>query len=137
MFFRLLDDVEAAVRADGLPRVVRSLDQDGVAVPQVAYLDEAAFRTMLASEWPGALPTDPTPAQSEAAITARETERGNRHAAGLLKKQGVLALAQSAVGVKVGVLNPRQVEALLGVLLLKIGGLDDDLKVLPLEEWAG
>lgn len=127
--------ISDTVALDGLPRV--AIDGDGA--QHVLYLSEGATlpQSMLASEWAGALPTDPTPAESAAAIAARETERGNRQATALLKKQGMLALAQSAVGVKVGALTPRQVEALLGLLLLKAGGLGDGLEVLPLEGWAG
>jgi hypothetical protein len=123
-----------AVALDGLPRV--AIDDAGA--QHVLYLPEgiAIPHSMLAADWPGALPTDPTPAESSAAIAAREAARGNRQAAALLRRQRTIDLAESAVGVKVGALTPRQVEALLGLLLLQAGALDDALEIRPLDEWA-
>lgn len=122
-----------AVARDGLPRV--AIDDDGI--QHVLYLNGGTLPlSMLASAWPSPLPTDPTPQQSEAAITARETERGNRQAAALLRRQRAGDLAESAVGVKVGALTPRQVEALLGVLLERAGALDDDGAVRAVEAWG-
>lgn len=128
----LTPEIHDAVALDGLPRAA-SYD-DGSR--HVLYLDGDVVRSMEASAWPGPLPTDPTPAESAAAIAAREAERGNKKAAAALKRQGMMTLAQSAVGVKIGALNTRQVEALLGLLLLNAGALDDGLLVKPVEEWA-
>lgn len=132
----LTPETHERVALDGLPRVAQYDDSS----QHVLYLDGEVVRSLTDVEWlaqRGALPTDPTPAESAAAIAARETARGNRQAAALLRRQGMLALAESAVGVKVGQLTPRQVEALLGVVLLGFGALDDDLSVRPLDEWAG
>jgi hypothetical protein len=127
--------ISDAVARDGLPRV--AIDDTGA--QHVLYLPEGITipHSKLASDWPGALPTEPTPTESEAAIAAHETARGDRHADALLRRQGARNLAESAVGVKVGQLTPRQVEALLGLLLLQSGALDDGLLVRPLDEWAG
>jgi hypothetical protein len=124
--------IHTAVERDGLPRVAAY--DDGI--DRVLFLDGEIVRSVEASAWIDALPTDPTPAESVAAIAAREAERGNRQAAALLRRQRAHDLAQSAVGVEVGALTPRQVEALLGLLLLRAGALDDDLLVRPLEEWV-
>jgi hypothetical protein len=135
----------AAVVTDGLPRVARyiehfddaGVESFGAEVLHVLYLNGGTLpHSMLAADWPGPLPPDPTLTESAAAIAARETARGNRRAAALLRRQGMLALAESAVGVKVGQLTPRQVEALLGVVLLQADALDDGLLVRPLEEWV-
>jgi hypothetical protein len=128
----LTPNIHEDVVRDGLPRV--GAYDDGS--QHVLYLDGEVVRSMLATAWPSPLPTEPTPAESETAIAARETAREGRKAAALLRRQGMLALAESAVGVKVGALTPRQVEALLGVVLLNAGALDDELKIRPIEDWA-
>jgi hypothetical protein len=124
--------IHTAVERDGLPRVAAY--DDGI--DRVLFLDGDVVRSVEASAWQGVLPIDPTPEQSTAAIAARETERGNRQAATALKKQRTIDLAESAVGVQVGTLSPRQVEALLGLLLWKAGALDDGLLIRPLDEWV-
>jgi hypothetical protein len=124
--------IHTAVERDGLPRVAAY--DDGI--DRVLFLDGEIVRSVEASAWIDVLPTDPTPAESAAAIAARETERGNRQAAALLRRQRARDLAASAVGVKVGALTPRQVEALLGLLLWKAGALDDGLLIRPLDEWV-
>ena len=64
----LLDqDRHFAVAADGLPRVGRYDDDSR----HVLYLDGDLVRSKTLAEWAAPLPTDPTPEESAAAITAR------------------------------------------------------------------
>lgn len=129
----LLDyTIHQAVEKDSLPRVGEYDDGSR----HVLYLDGAIVRSKTLAEW-GDAPKAPTPAESAAAVAARETERGTRQANALLRRQRVHDLAASAVGVKIGALTPRQVEALLGVLLERAGALDDNGAVRPVEAWAG
>lgn len=77
---RLPTATAEAVQADGLPRVATA--DDGT--QHVLYLDGAAVRSMLATDWPPPLPTEPTPAESTAATQTRqqaETQRRARAAA--------------------------------------------------------
>lgn len=53
----------------------------------------------------------------------------------LQARNGVVTVAQSAVGVGLGALTAQQQRALLACLLYKAGALDENLTVQPLEEW--
>ena len=74
-----IDRVQA-VQADGLPRVVIADDESA----HVLYLDGTAVRSMPASDWPEALPIEPTDAEidmaRQALAEARQAEQ-DRYAA--------------------------------------------------------
>ena len=129
----LLDQTIAeAVARDGLPRVVTADD----ASVHVLYLERNQVRSILATDWPPPLPTDPTPAQIAAAIAARAAQvQQDATDAAQLRAQ-VVTIAQSAVGVVVTNLDGAQVRALLIVLLRKNDALDKALRVRPLNEWV-
>lgn len=117
-----------AVMADGLPRIADADDGS----QHVLYLDGEIVRSVEAKDWSGPLPADPTPAESAAAIQAREATR----VAARERRRARIRQAQSAVGVKVGDLNPAQLRALTEILLLRAGALDADLAVRPLAQWV-
>lgn len=140
--YRPLDsDKAAAVATDSLPRVARyiehfddaGVESFGAEVLHVLYLadDSGLPRSVLASEWQGDLPADPTPAESAAAIAARETRRDEARE----RRRWRIHLAESAVGIHVKDLTLPQRTALVELLLLRAGALDDDLAVRPLETW--
>lgn len=124
------------VALDGLPRVAVADD----ASQHVLYLDGGALPlSMLASAWlatRGPLPNDPTPAEIDAAILAREAARQAAVADAAALRQQVLTIAQSAVGIRVDQLTAGQVRALFAVLLHKEGALKADLTVRALSEWV-
>ena len=81
---------------------------------------------------------DPQPSEAElaAAVAAYDAAEAARRQADQQLRQQVVALAQSAVGVRVDALTAAQVRALLVVLLRKAGALDNGGTVRPLGEWA-
>lgn len=134
---RLLNpDTHFAVERDGLPRV--GMYDDGL--QKVLYLNGGeVVQSLTAAEWlatRGPLPADPTPQESAAAITARETARQAALADASALRQQVLTIAQSAVGIRVDALTAGQVRALFAILLWKEGALKNDLTVRPLAEWV-
>lgn len=122
MFYRLLDDVTDLVRADGMPRQSRAIDQDGSESVHVVFRDGDVVRSCLLADWPA----------EQAVLAAHEAAR---QAAAQLR-QRVLSAAQSAVGVPVDQLTVQQRNALIVLLLRMAGALDHDGKVRPLSEWA-
>ncbi len=118
------------VEADGLARV--AVDNEGT--PQVLYLENETVRSVLASAWPPPLPADPTPAQIQAAIAARDAAR-QRVIIDAQALRQVITIAQSAVGIRVDLLTAVQVRALIAVLLRKNGALDRTGTVRPLDTW--
>lgn len=120
------------VALDGLPRVV--LDDEGT--QHVLYLPDGAPlpHSMLASDWPPPLPTEPTPEESAAAIQAREAKQKEAHDKAALKRQRMIDLAESAVGEGIDRLSAKQLGAILALLHPEI--VDDALAVRPLEEWT-
>ncbi len=138
-----------AVAADGLPRVARYLEiftddagqeTTGAEVQHVLYLNGGPLpQSMLASVWlatRGPLPIDPTPQQSADAVAAIEAARVAALAAATTKRQQILAIAQSAVGMRVDLLSNIQVRSLFAVILYEEGALDAGLLVRPLSEWV-
>lgn len=123
-----------AVALDGLPRVADADDGSR----HVLYLDAWPLpHSMLAADWlstRGPLPTDPTPAQSAAAIAARETERQTKRDKAVQKRARILALAADAVGQPVDKLSAKQIGALLALLHPEL--VDDALMVRPVDEWV-
>lgn len=128
---RISQDVADAVAQDGLAR--QATDETGAA--HVLYLEAGRVRSMLARDWPPPLPSDPTPAESQAAIRARATQAAQDRADAQTLRQRVVSTAQSAVGVSLDALTPAQVRALLAVLLHKAGGVTSAGAVRPLGEW--
>ena len=111
-----------AVAADGLPRIADA--DDGSA--HVLYLDGGRVRSMLASDWPPPLPTDPTPEESAAAIAARETERGTRLADALLLRQQIRTAVRTLAGKKPAQWGVPELRALVALLLHEGGYLEGD-----------
>lgn len=125
----LLDySIHQAVGRDGLPRVGDYDDGSR----HVLYLDGDVVRSKTVEEWGAPLPADPTPAESAAAIQAREARRDEARE----RRRVRIRLAQSAVGVHVKDLTASQRVALVELLLFRAGALDDDLAVRPLDEWV-
>lgn len=119
------------VARDGLPRVVTA--DDGSV--HVLYLDGAAVRSMLASDWPPPLPSGPTPEQSNAAIVAQEAARQQAEKDAAALRTRVLTVAQTAVGTPIDQLTAAQVRALVACLLYRVGALDKSGVVQPLGGW--
>lgn len=118
---------------DGLPRV--RTDEVGGAIQLVGYLDGDVVRTMTASEWVGPLPVEPTPAESRAAIAAREAGRVAAENALAARKARLRADAASSVGKDVATLRQPESNALLALVLARLGALDDEGRVKALDLW--
>ena len=133
---RLLDPtIHEAVGRDGLPRVADYDDGSR----HVLYLDDGVVRSLTEAEWlaqRGALPSEPTQAEIDAALLAREQERAQALADAQALRQRVRTLAQSAVGVQFDQLTSAQLRALFAILLHKEGALDKTGAVRPLSEWV-
>ena len=124
--------IQEAVTAGGLPRVVQASD----GTQDVMYLAEGAYiaQSMGAAEWVslhGALPSEPTQAEIDAALAARAAaaQRATTDAAQL--RQQVLADLQSGVGVPFAALNTTQLRAVVEALAWKAGMLNRDTTVRP------
>lgn len=122
------------VATDGLPR--QATADDGSR--HVLYLEGGVLpvRSMAASDWPLPLPTDPTQAQIDAAILARQQAAQQAQADAAQFRQQILTLAQSTVGVRVDQLTAVQVRALFAVILRQEGALTPDLTIRPLAQWV-
>jgi hypothetical protein len=92
-------------------------------------------RSMAAANWPAPLPTDPTPAEIQAALAARQAAAQQAQSDALALRQRIVTLAQSAVGVSIDALTAGQRNALLACMLYKAGGIDKDGVVRPLNTW--
>jgi hypothetical protein len=137
--YLLPPDVADLVRSDGLPRLVDAVEWDdttptGATVPTVVYLD-GVVRSMAAADWPGPLPTEPTPAEIAAALAARQAAAQQAQSDALALRQRIVTLAQSAVGVSIDALTAAQRNALIACMLYKAGGIDKDGVVKPLNTW--
>ena len=135
--YRLDYAIARAVERDGLPR--QAVDLNGSGTTHVLYRDGRLVRSMLAADWlaqRGPLPTDPTQAQIDAAILARQQATQQALADAAQLRQQVLTIAQSAVGVRVDGLTTRQLQAVLAILLRKEGALNPDLTIRPLSDWV-
>jgi hypothetical protein len=124
-------------RADGLPRVVRYRDETGAESLHVAYLPAGSdvLQTMLATNWPPPLPTDPTPAESAVAILARQQAQTQAAADAAQLRQQVLATLQSAVGVRFTDLTNAQLRAIVEALAWQAGALKPDTTVRSPADW--
>jgi hypothetical protein len=124
-----------AVALDHLPRVATADD----ASQHVLAWDVDRVRSMSVADWlatRGPLPPDPTPQQSADAIAAIEAARVAALAAAAAKRQQILTIAQSAVGIRVDQLTAVQLRALFAVILWKEDAIDAGLLVRPLSEWV-
>lgn len=127
----LSQSIADAVARDGLPRVAVADDTS----QHVLYLEGSSVRSMLASEWPPPLPTDPTQAEIDAAIASRQAAEQQAKTDAIALRQKILTVAQSAVGQSIDVLTAAQVRALVACLLYRAGALDKAGIVQPLGEW--
>jgi len=124
------------VTRDHLPR--QATADDGS--PHVLYWGGAFVQSMESAAWlaqRGPLPADPTPAESDAAVTAiaQAVQQAQTDADTL--RQQVRALAQSTIGMRIdAVFTTAQLRSLLAVLLWKAGALSNDLTIRPLADWA-
>lgn len=119
------------VALDGLPRVAIA---DNASV-HVLFLENGFIRSMLASDWPPPLPSDPTPADVANAIAARAAAKQQSAVDAATLRTRVLTPAQSSVGVQVDALTAAQIRALVALLLYKQGAIDKSGAVLPLAGW--
>lgn len=110
-------NLSALVMADGQPR--QAAADDGSA--HMLFLDGAIVRSCLLTDWP-----------AEQVVLAQHAQ-ARQDAAAL--RQKVLALAGSAVGVRVDDLLTGQVKALVAILLWQAGAIDNAGVVLPLAQW--
>jgi hypothetical protein len=117
--------IHTAVERDGLPRVAAY--DDGI--DRVLFLDGEIVRSVEASAWIDVLPTDPTPAESAAAIAARETERQAKRDKVAQAKAALRASLVPIVGKRAGQWSVAEVRDLLAVVLDALGLLDDDQAV--------
>lgn len=129
--YKIPQAVAALVAQDGLPRLVTADDGS----PHVLYLDNLGVRSMLASDWPPPLPSDPTAPEIAAAIAARQAAEQQARADAIALRSQIVTTAQSAVGISLTALTAPQVRSLLALLLWKAGGVKPDGTVRPLVEW--
>lgn len=121
-----------AVLLDGLPRVATADD----ASVHVLFLEAGQVRSMLASDWPPPLPTDPTQAEIDAALAAKAAKQQQDLLDAAALRTRVRTLAQSAVGVQIDQLSGAQVRALIAILLHKQSAIDKNGAIRPLTEWV-
>lgn len=129
---KLSQELADAVARDGLPRLASADD----ASQHVLYLAGGKVRSMLASDWPPPLPSDPTPQQIAAAIAARaQAAQQERSDASALRSR-VLTLANGTVGRQIdAAFTTAELRALLALLLWKSGALTNAGAIKPLGEW--
>lgn len=106
----------------------------------VLYWEAPNVRSMEAADWlaqRGALPNDPTQAESDAAVAAlaQSAQQVQIDAAAL--RQQVVAIAQSTVGLPINTaFTSAQLRALLIALLHKVGAVNPaDMTIRPLADW--
>jgi hypothetical protein len=109
--------IHTAVERDGLPRLA-SYD-DGS--QHVLYLEDGLVRSKPLAEW-GDAPKEPTQAESDAAIQARDAAETTQRQ---LRRQ-VRQRARDLKGKKPAEWNANDVKALLALLLLERGYLDGE-----------
>lgn len=119
------------VARDGLSR--QAIDEDGAA--HVLYLIGDVVHSMLGSDWPPPLPSEPTAQESAAAIAALAAAKEADRLSAIALRNRVLGVAQTAVGIQLDALTPAQVRALMACLLWKAGGLTASGAVKPLDQW--
>jgi hypothetical protein len=130
-------ELSNAVTRDRLPRVADADDGSR----HVLYMENGSPlpQSMLAADWlaqRGPLPTEPTQAESDAAVLAIAQAAAQAATDAAQLRQQILTLAQSAVGVRVDNLTAGQVRALVAILLRKADALNNDLTIRPLADWA-
>lgn len=79
--------------------------------------------------------TEPTRKQLEEVYIEWQVESSNLQAKQKQAIEDVYTVVNSAAGIHVSELTVTQQNALMGVLLMKAGGLDLDLKILSLDKW--
>lgn len=121
-YYRLLDDLADAVRADGLPREVRAVDQDGAESIHMLFRDGDVVRSCLLADWPA----------EQTVLAAKEAERTQ---AAVLRQQIRDRLAGLA-GKRIDDLLVGDLKTLLLYLVWREGGIDRDLKVKPIDTWG-
>lgn len=138
MNYFLDEDKSDLVSRDGFPRVVRGHDEMGAAAPHVQYESNGVVTSMLATDWMtqhGALPTDPTQAQIDAAVAARAAAQAQAQADAAALRQRVMSTLQTAVGVPFDNLSTPQLKAVVEALAWKAGALNNDTTVRPPADW--
>lgn len=120
-----------AVKRDGLPR--QAMADDGSA--HVLFLDGSSVRSMLAADWPPPLPSDPTQAEIDSAVAARQAADQQAITDAAALRQKILTVANSAVGQSIDTITAGQVRALVACLLYRAGALDKSGIVQPLSKW--
>lgn len=132
----LPQSIADAVQRDHLPRQATADDH----AIHVLYWEAPNVRSMDAADWlaqHGALPVDPTQAESDAAVAAlvQSAQQAQTDAATL--RQQVIAIAQSTVGLPINTaFTNAQLRALLIVLLHKAGAINPaDMTIRPLADW--
>lgn len=121
------------VARDGIPRQVTADDS----TQHVLYRENGLVRSMLASDWPPPLPSDPTVEEVVVALAAQieAAERACSEATRL--RQRALTLAQSVQGLRVDALTLPEARAILEILLYQAGALGSDGTVQPPPAWTG
>ena len=123
------------VRIDGLPRLVN--DERAAGVQHVLYLEGSKVRSMLATDWPPPLPSDPTPQEIAAAIAARRAAEQQERANITAIRARIIAIMQPIVGQSIDTpLTAAQMQAMLRLLARQAGGIRPDGTWAPLSEWA-
>lgn len=122
------------VAIDHLPRQAVADDDFS---RHVFYFDgfDGVVRSMAASDWPPPLPSDPTQAQSAAAVLALQQAVAQQATDAAALRTRVLTLAQSAIGVQIDALSAPQTRALLVLLLYKQGAITTAGAVRALTDW--
>jgi len=100
----------------------------GVPVQTISYFEGELKTVTPEGEW------IPLP-ESAAPVVAAHVPI-DRQAVAAAKRNQVLAIAQTTVGVQLTLLTAVQQRAILACLLYKAGGVSTDMKVLPLNQWV-
>ena len=134
----------ALVALDRLPRTARYRtvydDDSSGETLHVLYWGGVIVQSMLDREWlilRGPLPTDPTQAESDAAILALQQATAAAATDTAALRQQVLVLVQSTVGLPINAtFTNAQLKALLVALLHKAGAINPaDMTIRPLADW--
>lgn len=91
-------ELQALVMADGLARLAPAYDESGAESMHVLFLENGIPRSMLASDWPGALPKPPSQAEITKALQERQAGQEAARQARQTTRARILALLQSAAG---------------------------------------
>lgn len=127
---KLPPGVDAAVKLDGLPRLVSAVEFDGdtatgVIVPTVVYLENGFALAMPAANWPPPLPVNPTAEQIAAAIAALVAEaEADRQAIVQLRQQVLQTLDPLSGQLASAPLTNAQAQAFIKALVYLAGGIN-------------